>query len=345
MTEIDKRYFLSTHQPWDKQPYISNHDIAIGCPICNEGQSTGRKQRCHLYDYKGSTLVHCFNCDHHSNLANFLKSVDLDLYNSYTNEIKFNRLDSLQNELSLTDEVNIMNKKKDNNLKVFNINDFNMVKATKSKMAMSYLYKRCVSPKMFNDFYYIDDVLELDIKGEKKNIRLYTGIVFPLWYDKSKNLIYGFQYRNIKEKQFFTYLPIENENYKIYNYFNTTNEVYVFESVFDMYSNDIHMKNKIALLGSDINEDILNQYKKVIICLDNQNVDITAKEKLLKFCDKYKNKNIYFHLWDDRINEKDFNSLLCKIHDKYDNSYKKITNLIKKNIYDTLETEIRLKLY
>jgi len=112
-----------------------------------------------------------------------------------------------------------------------------------------------------------------------------------------------------------------------------------------MYSNDIHMKNKIALLGSDINEDILNQYKKVIICLDNQNVDITAKEKLLKFCDKYKNKNIYFHLWDDRINEKDFNSLLCKIHDKYDNPYKKITNLIKKNIYDTLETEIRLKLY
>jgi len=345
MNDIDKRYFLATQPTWDKKPHISNNDIAIGCPLCNEGNSAGKKQRCHLYDYKDSTLVHCFNCDHHSNLANFLKLVDLDLYNSYINEIKFNKINNLKNELSLNEEISI-EKKKDKNLKLFNINDFGIIKATESKLAMSYLYKRCISPKLFDEFYYIDKIIELEVKGEIKPYKLYTGIIFPLWYDKSKNLIYGFQYRNIKEKQFFTYLPIENENYKIYNYFNTTNKVYVFESVFDMYSNNIPLKNKISLLGSDLNENIINNYDKIIICLDNQNVDKTAREKLLKFSEKYNYTNkIYFYLWDERIKTKDFNSLLCKIKEKYENPYEKISNLINKNIYNCLETEIRLKLY
>jgi len=329
--EIEKRYFLQTQPAWDKKAQISTNDVAIGCPICNEGKSAGKKQRFHLYKMKDTYLVHCFNCGYHKTFYNYLKEFDLNLLNSYNHEKGFSGLNSLQDSLTFDEKLQLA--EKDVNLK-FIENPF--IPITESKIGMRYLYSRGINVNHFRLFYYANGTYKLNVKGEEKEINLKNGIIIPLLKDEKW---YGFQYRSIDRKHFFTYLPEENANFKVFNYFNTTDDVYVFESVFDMLSNDIPLKNKIAGLGSDVNDEILKHYKKVTFCLDNQYLDMTSWEKSKKYA-----KNYSVFIWED-IPFKDFNELLktAKMNGKKDIE-SKITKMIKKNVYTGFEAEIKLKL-
>ena len=342
MDNTDIQFFLMVQPSGDRKPTYANNDVAMACPICNEGRSLGRKQRCHLYKQKDSVLVHCFNCDWHSNLYNFLKMADESVCHQYKVEKRGSFLRELEQEASQTlESKDIQEKRKENELLTFKFSDLPFTPITDSKWGMSYLYKRKIHPKDFKDFFFVGtESLDLQIKGENKKIAFTPGIIVPLWYDRQEGLCYGFQYRSLESKRFFTYLPEENQNYKVYNFFGSKNEVYVFESVFDLYSNDIPLENKIASLGSDINDDIIQKYKKVTFCLDNQNFDETSKKKL----EKYSLKGYNIFVWNETIKQKDFNELLQGIHDKLENPYTVITKMIEKGIQTPLIGSLKMKL-
>jgi hypothetical protein len=342
MDNTDIQFFLMVQPSGDRKPTYANNDIAMGCPICNEGKSLGRKQRCHLYNHKDSLLVHCFNCDWHSNLYNFLKEVDDVVLNQYKNEKRGSYLKELEQEASIELESKDIQEKRKEDLLTFKFNDLPFTSITESKWGMSYLYKRKINPKDFKDFFFVGtESLDLHIKGENKKIAFTPGIIVPLWFNRQENLCYGFQYRSLESKRFFTYLPEENQNYKVYNYFGSkSDKVYIFESVFDLYSNDIPLENKIASLGSDINDTILSNYKKVIFCLDNQNFDETSKKKL----EKYSSKGFQIFIWDKSIKQKDFNELLQGVYDKIDNPYSVISKMIEKGIQTPLLGTLKMKL-
>jgi hypothetical protein len=314
--ETEKRYFLMTQEPWDKPPQISNNQVVIGCPICQEGKSKGKKQRCYLYYYGDNLMVHCFNCGIHHHFNNYLKIYFPHLYKQYM-------LDSG----IFKNTFNPVEKPKE--LKLFTIKDLklNFIPITESKKGMAYLYRRGIDTKYFKLFYYT------------KNYRNFgEGIIIPFWFNDEK--IYGFQYRNLDKKLFHIYLPEQNKGYKIYNYFTKAKEVYVFESVFDLMSNNIPIENKISSFGSDIDVEKLNKFKKVIFCFDND-------ETGLKKAKKYAELGYNIFIWPDNIKQKDFNDILQQAIKKGKDPKKvrdKITKIIQENTFDPISALVRLKL-
>jgi DNA primase len=311
----EQRYFLMTQPTWDKPAKISSNDIAIGCPICEEGKSKGKKQRCHLYYYGENLMVHCFNCGMHHTFRNYLKKYFPQLYKQYMFDIGIFKTPKKEH----TD--------KPKELKLFTFKDIglNFIPVTESKKGMAYLYSRGVDTKYFKKFYF----------GKYKNYG--EGIVIPFWYNDK---IYGFQFRSINKKIFHTYLPEQNKGWKIYNYFTNEKKVYVFESIFDLYSNDIPLENKISSLGSDINIEKLNKFKEVIFCFDN---DETGHKK----AKKYAELGYGVFIWPDNIPYKDFNDILKDSIKKGKDPKevrKKLSNLIQKNTFDNISALVRLKL-
>lgn len=306
-----------TQESWDKPAKISNNDIAIGCPICQEGNSKGKKQRCHLYYYDNNLMVHCFNCGMHHHFGKYLKEYFPLLYKQYL-------LDSGIIKNDFKENPKLESKPKE--LKLFTFKDIGLdfIPITDSKRGMAYLYSRGVDPKYFKLFYY----------GNYRNLG--DGIVIPFWYNDK---MYGFQYRNINKKIFRVYLPPQNQGYKIYNFFSSEKELYVFESVFDLYSNDLPLEKKISAFGSDID---INKFKnkKLIFCFDN---DETGYKKALKYAEL----GFKIFVWPDNIKQKDFNEILqkgIKFGKDPKELRKKISKLIINNTFEPLEAIVRLKL-
>lgn len=336
--EIDKRYFLMTNKA-SKSPNQKINDIAICCPICKEGRSWNRKQRCHLYVKRGmnNAVVNCFNCGFSGKIGTYLKSIDPGLYHTYLNETRKDAFDSLSVDTMLN-RTAIKNESKD--VKILKLKDFGFTKATDSKRAMSYLYKRAIPTKNFKHFWYAYEV-KVEMNGKKTILR--DGIIAPLWYNSKEDEIYGFQYRSIERKQFLTFLPDENSGYKCYNYFESSRKkLYVFESIFDLMSVDIPLENKVAVLGSDLPDILYDNVKEIILTFDNTITDHTAREKVKKIVNKYTNVSAF--IWpSNMVNYKDFNSILQNaVKNGIKDSCKKLKKIIEHNTYTGLDAFVRL---
>lgn len=324
-----------------KEPKIGDSDCAICCPICNEGKSWNIKRRLHIYHKTGmdKPLVKCFNCSFCGTLGTYLKQVDPMLYHQYINETKrdeFNSLsvDKILGNLKLTKDVK-------NELVTMNFDKFDFIKATDSKRAMAYLYKRGMDTKNFKEFYYCQDTT-VELNG--KSTILQDGIVVPLWFNQGDNIIYGFQFRSIVGKVFYTYLPQENSGFKVYNYFDSSRDkLYVFESVFDLMSVDIDKYNKVAVLGSDLPEKMLKETKEIILVLDNTLSDKTARIKIRDYIQKY---NVKAFIWPSSMSKfKDFNSIVQNAKQKSVNDIcKKLVPIIEKNTFSGIEAITKLEL-
>jgi hypothetical protein len=337
ITDIDKRYFLMTNTA-SKPPKEGMNDIAICCPICGEGKSWNRKQRLHLYikPTMDDAVIHCFNCDFSGKMRKYLEQVDEGLMHQYINETKTEKFNNL--DVAFTISQDKLRSKSE--IKIIKLSDFGFIKATDSKKAMSYLYKRCLSTDKFKEFYYAENST-FTFNG--KEHKLYSGIISPLWYNRSKGEIYGFQYRSIEGKQFLTFLPPENQGYKIYNYFESKRDkLYVFESVFDLMSVDFPFENKIAILGSDLPDKILDETKEIILVLDNTLTDETSKRKIEKYCKKYNNIKVF--IWPSSMrNFKDFNSILQDANSKgFKKTESKLSKIISLNIFSGTEALVKL---
>jgi len=95
LEEIDKRYWLMVN---DNVGSIGDSDIAVSCPICNEGRSWGKKHRLHLYikDTYDSASIKCFNCNYTGNMYSYLKEYHPSEYKLYINEKKGKTLETLK---------------------------------------------------------------------------------------------------------------------------------------------------------------------------------------------------------------------------------------------------------
>ena len=64
----------------------SNNLFNFSCPICGDSSADKRKARAYIYEKKGSTMFHCHNCGTTNNFTNFLKTIDVQLFNEFSLE-------------------------------------------------------------------------------------------------------------------------------------------------------------------------------------------------------------------------------------------------------------------
>lgn len=310
-------------------------DIACRCVICGDSHNNPNKKRLHLYikDTYESSAIKCFNCEYTSNMYGFLKEVRPDLYTNYVKEKKgesFQRLKDEKEGNSVLDK-NFMRPKKGIPPTVFKMpKEFIKIIDADIKF-INYIDTRGIN---YDDLYCVDQLVMI----REKEIALMNMLVIPLWFDKSQNEIYGFQCRSIVEKFFYTYIPDDNQGFKVWNWFgiNKSLPTYIFESYFDARSSGLPINQICSALGADLNNERINELKEPIFCFDNQLIDPTANVKSKKLLQE--GKKVF--IWPEPAHKfKDFNAILTA-----GGSFEKISNMIKNNIKEGIMGSILLKL-
>ena len=322
-------------------------DIAAKCIICGDSKRFPNKKRLHLYtkpNYRND-VIKCFNCNFSGSMYQFLKEVRPDLLNIYLKEKRsrsFNNLNSFKDpNLESLEKFskNLEDIKNIENIEVFQKpkllfdlpKEFKLLKNSDQKFK-DYIYSRNIN---FNDDIYSCDT---EVNINNKNLKFYNSIIIPLWFNKSKKIIYGFQSRRIDQKRFYTYLPEENSSFRVWNWFqiNKNKTIYIFESFFDAKSSGIPNDQIIAALGSSISIERLSELTDYVFCLDNQFRDLTSKKKSLNLLKQ--NKKVFIWPKDLNLRVKDVNELSLTLPKK------EISNIIYNNIFDGMKGILKLKL-
>ena len=283
------------------------NDISAKCIICGDSEKDARQKRLHLYKKSGydDDAVHCFNCEFTGNMYSFLRDTNSNLFEQYKKEKRQSSFISMKKKKEEPELAGAFYQYKPkvekSTLKTFKLPK-PFIKASENEKATAYLERR-MAP--VSEFYYS----EKSFKYGEKYLPLEDCIIIPLWFNRAKGLVYGFQGRSIEGKTFYTYIPDENTGMKVWvggEYGQEDDIVLVAESVFDAMSMGFKLKSVGAVLGASENEYFDKHFKNVVYCLDNQRLDPTSKKKskeLLK-------KGEHVFVWPKGVQYKDFNALL-----------------------------------
>jgi hypothetical protein len=304
--------------PLDNFKELEKYKFNFRCPICLDSKVSKKKARGYAIQHKTKDClyVYCHNCNYTASFFYFIKElndkgiIDALLFNSYVFQAK--------NDREYTDVITFKEKKKE----VVKENKFllNVKRFKEDSDVRQYLIKRKVED--FNDIYF-----SLNLKHYVNNFytKKYQNeydlprIVFPIMND---NELVGFQGRNIYSNE-YRYLNVKlNEHFFVYKKkdIDKSKIVLITEGIFDC----LMLDNSLAMLGSDLNDEILEKFDKVIFVYDNEK----RNEEILK---KYKKvihkEGIGLFIWPKSIKYKDVNEWAL-YEDKH-----KIQEVIMENSY------------
>jgi hypothetical protein len=318
LDSINIKYWQLAHTS-DELGYHRDNDYTSRCDICGDSSSNKNKKRLHLYRKNGydNDSIKCFNCDYTGNMYAYLRDYHPDLFNSYKQEIQQDKLGSLGTGIKNLLVVRAV--QKTNTLFTFDKPD-EFIDIQYSIEGLKYITSRG-----FPNLKCYFSRGEVNLRDKK--VKLENYIIIPLL---ENNKWYGFYSRSINSKTFYTYLPEENSGWKIWNWFsiNKKEPVYIFEAIFNAMSSGL--KNSIAVLGSDLDDNRLKELSTPVFCFDN---DETGRKKALKYTEMgYKVVILHRDIKDD------FNDMFKK-----GMKAEQISELILNNTYSGLKAKILLK--
>lgn len=287
------------------------------CPLC--GDSAKRKNVCrgYLYSVKTNVNYKCHNCGASMSFANFLQSLDSELYKRYTMENFKSGNRARSNAPSEKPKL------------VFSAPKFktsiNLPLCSDVEGARIYLEKRKIDP---SKFYYAEDfnAFVKSYKGTShQDLRVEPRIVIPLYQEKQ---LIGFQGRALDSKSKPKYLTVMllDDVPKIYGLdsVRTDAPVYVTEGPFD----STFIRNAIAMCGADADVERWGISNSVWI-YDNEprNAEIVRRIETAITSKKH------VVIWPPEIKEKDINDMVLAGHD--------VQNVVECNVYSGLEAKLK----
>jgi hypothetical protein len=276
-----------------------------GCPVCKEGKSNGRKKR--LYYYTKTNSFYCFNCNKNWSAFSWVREVAklsskeieqeilngnyrVDLSSRLFESSKLNNQQTLPyDSINLCDLVQTSHYK--NNLHVNAA--LNLIKERKLDNAIN-------RPSSF--FISLKDFVH-------KN-----RLCIPFY--NSKNEICFYQTRSLDSTtpKYLSKLNAEKQLFGINSIDPNIDYIFIFEGPIDA----MFVKNGVAATGLQLTQNQqleLNKYPlhKKIWVLDNQNIDVSAKQKT----DSLLLKKESVFIWPAKIPYKDFNELAVALNQNY----------------------------
>lgn len=297
---------------------VSSNKFNCRCPICGDSKTNKRKKRgWFLYNSKFDTWVYnCFNCETTTNFQNICQKLSPALYQSYSEREKYESFNSfISSSTNKEKDYEEYEDSEDDCVSIDSLPD-DTIDCIDSPECMEYCTKRKI-PLMF-------------IKKWKYSKEY--GLIVPFVYEH--NLIYGWQSRSLKEKRFHISLPENNE--KIWNWYTVdkTKPLYILESVIDATMLYKINRQSIAIIGADINKEVVQEIKYPIFIFDN---DETGKLKTIKYSKLFPQAK--FLIWDKKIKQKDLNEILVS-----GVSESQFQNFIDSSIKSGFEANIILQL-
>jgi hypothetical protein len=303
------------------------------CPFCGDSQKSASKARGYLIQDKNSVYSMCHNCGESHKFPRFLQLVNPALHQEYSFEVFQGRRD-----IVVTDPV------PPKEIEPSELSQLSKISLLASDHpAVTYLDARLIPKQCHSKLYYADNFYKFCrnyFSDKYQSNYKERRIVFPL-INRHQKLI-GFQGRAIvpTELRYITAL-LSPTNPKIFGLdtvdFNRAN--YCLEGPFDA----LFVPNSIAVLGvaadSQLRQAGLPTGLTTIV-YDNEPRNKDVCRNILKaIANGYR-----VVIWPKKIREKDVNDMIARcVADgvSVDQATDYITTVIKSNIYQGMEAEIK----
>lgn len=266
---IDKKYLKSLNlKGFEKK---SENLFVFRCPICGDSKKSTSKKRCYANKHKKKEqlYIYCHNCSFGANFSYFLKTININLFQQYRNEIQQERLKKKKNI-----KVNILKKEKviDHNF-IINEECKNVLNAP--NYVIEYLKNRMINEKYFSEIFWTLNfkkyVNSNYIKKYENTDRDDERIIFPIFNNSNK--LIGLQGRSLFNEN-YRYLTVKLKDdeelfYGIHR-IKENSDVYITEGIFDSL---MFGDQGIAMLGSSKKIDGLikkNKFNNVYMIFDNE---------------------------------------------------------------------------
>lgn len=284
-------------------PYLSN----FRCPICGDSQKNKLKTRGYLFQHKADMFFRCHNCGLSHSFGNFLKKIDVILFEEYSREV-FVAKNEVREEIVKPDITQIVvpahlkgNSPLKQLKKISQLPWDHPAKryVDKRKIPTTVQYKLFYCPKFAA---WTNSIIPGKIAASKDEPRL----IIP--FLKEDGTLFGYQGRSFDPKTKLRYITIMLEEYsKIFGLdtVNKNKKVYVFEGPID----SMFIPNSIAMAGADVSLD--SSFNTPVFVYDNE----PRNRDIVKRIDNCIDKGYNVVIWDDTFPQKDINDMVMAGND------------------------------
>jgi len=311
-------------------PYRAN----CRCPICGDSQKSKMKARGWILEKDNSALYYCHNCGASLSMRNFLKAVDMNLYNEYIVDsalekgYKVKTQDVVKPLDTLTKSRPKFTKKGSPLLKIKKVSSLDF-----SHPVKKYVQKRAIPASKQYKLYYAPKFEEWTnslIPGKLPEKQVKPRLVLP-FIDK-KGTVFGYQGRAFdKESIRYITIMLDESMPKVFGLdtVNFNRKYYVVEGPID----SLFLDNAVAMAGADGNASGLDYIKNAVFVFDNEprNKEIVSRmerciERDYKVC-----------IWPENILDKDINDMVLSGISPID-----LQLIVDQNTYSGLEAKLKL---
>ena len=345
MYYIDVKYLLTISSQLNKFSTKTSRLYNCRCPLCGDSKTNQSKARGYFYPTSDNLhlLYKCHNCNVVMNFPDFLKKINLPVYNDYM--IEYFMENKTNKKLKSTSKIKFTNSKIhdiDGLIKVSTLSPDHPCK--------QYVMSRIIPPSYHRKLYYCKTFMawtneKLPGKFDMTKVTEEDRLVIP-FFDDNKNM-FAYQGRALDNNNPVKYITIKlNENLpKIYGIdtVNFNEQYFCFEGVFD----SMFLQNSLACCGSSLHSEVekLDRVtENAVLVFDNQPRNKELKHEYLSAIKKgYK-----VVIWPEEFTHKDINDYIIEQTDadyfqisKAKTAIEYVTKVIKDNIYSGLEAELQ----
>jgi hypothetical protein len=313
------------------------------CPICGDSSKTKTKARGYFYVKGNDFFYKCHNCNHGSNVYNFLKQVQPSLCKEYSLENYRGGEKSPVPKKSKEDMFKFASKKPEFKKKDVVLNTIKCIKdLPKDHVAVKFANIRKIPKQHWGLLYYAEDfgsfAKELDPSVLAMGVE--ERLVIPFF--NSHGHVVGCQGRSLNMKdevnarETLKYITVKYDKgidrlwYGLWRV-NPDKRVYVVEGPID----SLFLSNATAMVGAGALKEIPSRFKdsEMTYILDNE----PRNRQICAYIEKLIELGREVCIWPDNIVEKDINDMA------YQMSTRKIQKMIDDNTFSGLEATLRFR--
>jgi len=317
----------------------NTHIFNMSCPICGDSKTNLSKARGYAFQ-KGNKLIYkCHNCGVGTNMANFLRQIDENLYKEYTLET-YSSGES-NNRTAIKSVINIKPPRfgKLDKKKYFDHAEW-CDKLPENHFCYQYLKSRKVPDKIFSTLLFTENYkqfIDSVYPNHDKVVGEEPRLVIP-FYDEHDELIAVSGRALTIASQFLRYVTIrtnESEDKLVFGLdrIDKNKKVLIVEGQFD----SLFLPNCVASCDANLTRviDVIKTNSYVLIW-DNE----PRNKEILRIMQEAIKKDFSLVIWPDNTVGKDINEMVVN-----GTPIESILNTINSNIYRGVEAQLRFNFW
>jgi len=311
-----------------KSDYLWNYS----CPVCGDSSKNKLKARGYIYKVKSDLFVKCHNCGYGTNLGNFIKYVDTNLYDEYVLE----RYKGGANKHNANkDPAPILEFPKEELLEDDILSSLSRLDTLQiTHPAVAYVVNRKIPKDKWGLLYFAPKFKaftnSVTAKFQEPIQDEHPRMVIPFFTPAGKCFAFQGRAYGKEEPKYYT-IKVDETQEKIYGLdrLDYSKRIYVVEGPID----SLFLPNAIAVSGASFDTPTIRQLlANATIVMDNE----PRNKDIVKQLDKYIEAGYNVCMFPDYIEQKDINEMILS-----GKTANEIQELINTNTFRGIEAKLK----